>query len=320
MKTVGFVISNKENEFLRALLPEDISLVNNKKYLFFEKGYGLVLGIPDEEYIKAGANISPREEILRKDVICDPKIGDADYLTELNEGQGIFGWVHAVQNRMITDTLIQNKLTVLAWEDMFEENRHVFWKNNELAGEAAVLHAFTLYGKMPSECKVAIIGRGNIARGAMKVLYSLGAKVTIYDRKTVSLLATELENYDVIVNGTLWDTDRKDHIIYRRDLKKMKPMSMIIDISCDTSGAIETSSPTTIENPVYRVDSVLHYVVDHTPSLVHGSASKSISIEVSKYIDYIIEENTSNSHVLHKSLIVDSGLIIDQRIINFQNR
>lgn len=318
MKEIGFVISNKENEYRRALLPKDISVINNKKYLFFEEGYGCVTGINDSEYIEAGANIVSRAEVLKKDVICDPKIGDGDYLSDLSEGQGIFGWIHAVQNKKLTDALIEKRVTAIAWEDMFEEDRHVFWRNNEIAGEAAILHAFTLYGKLPSECKVAVIGRGNTARGAMKVLYSLGASVKVYDRKTVKLLSRELQDYDVIVNGVLWDTKRKDHIIYKENLKLMKPMSMIIDISCDTAGAVESSKPTTIENPVYKVDSIIHYVVDHTPSLVHSSASKSLSKEICKYIDYIIEDRVTDSAVLQQSVIIENGIIKDQKILNFQ--
>ena len=62
MDTIGFVISQKEHENRRALIPEDICKIKNKKYLYFEVGYGKCLGYSDEEYIKAGANIVTREE------------------------------------------------------------------------------------------------------------------------------------------------------------------------------------------------------------------------------------------------------------------
>lgn len=55
----------------------------------------------------------------------------------------------------------------------------------------------------------------------------------------------------------LWDTKRKDHIIYREDLSRMKKDAMIVDVSCDRNGGIETSIPTTIENPTYKVDGVI---------------------------------------------------------------
>ncbi|MGG4180038.1 N(5)-(carboxyethyl)ornithine synthase [Virgibacillus pantothenticus] len=320
MKTMGFVVSKKENEKRRALLPQQIKFIKNKGSLFFEEGYGEVLGYNDKDYIKEGVNIASREEVLKKDIICDPKIGDAEYLKDLTPGQTIFGWVHAVQNKDITDVLIENRLTAFAWEDMFIEGRHVFWRNNELAGEAAVMHAFTLFGKLPYDCKVALIGKGNIARGAYKILSSLGAEIVVYDKKMEKLLRSEIEYFDVIVNGVLWDVTRDDHIIYKEDLMRMKKPSMIIDISCDKAGGIETSIPTTIEDPVYSVENVLHYVVDHTPALVSSSVTKTIGDELVKYIDTLIESNIVENGTLKDSLIINEGKIIDGRISQFQNR
>src|SRR5690606_10235471 len=115
----------------------------------------------------------------------------------------------------------------IAWEEMFTQGRHVFWKNNELAGMASVYHAFLLYGKLPCETKVAILGRGNVAMGAYRILTTLGADITIYNKSTEKLFRKEIGKYDVLVNGILWDPNRKDHIIYREDLKRMKEGSMI---------------------------------------------------------------------------------------------
>ena len=254
------------------------------------------------------------------DVICDPKIGDASYLAELKRGQIIFGWIHAVQNRSITDRILKKEITAIAWEDMFEENRHVFWRSNELAGEAAIMHAFTLYGKLVYECKVALIGRGNVARGAYRILSCMGASINVYERKTESLLQSELDRYDVIVNGLLWDVYRKDHIIYRKDLEKLRKPAMIVDISCDRAGAIETSHPTTIEDPVYFVDGVLHYAVDHTPALIGYSVTDCLGEELVKYLDIIIEGRADDNQVLRQATCIRNGTIIDQRINDFQHR
>ena len=68
----------------------------------------------------------------------------------------------------------------------------------------------------------------------------------------------------------------------------MRPGSLIIDIACDRCGGIETSVPTTIENPVYYIDGIAHYVVDHTPSLFWKTTSRSLSKEFCKYIDYLM--------------------------------
>lgn len=318
MKDVGFPISHKENESRRAIVPEHIALMKNPEQLFFEVGYGEVLGIDDNEYMKLGCHVCSHEEVLSKDIICDPKVGDGDYLEQLEAGQVIFGWVHATQNRDITDKLLDRKLTAFAWEKMNEEGRHIFWRNNELAGEAAVMHAFQCYGRMPYEAKVAVLGRGNTARGAIKVLNMLGAQVMQYDRRTERLLRKELSDYDVIVNCILWDIMRTDHIISRADLKCMKKNSMIIDVSCDRNGGIETSIPTTIDDPTYMVDGVLHYVVDHTPALFYKTFTWDNSKIIWPFIEQLINEKHSST--LKNSMIVESGVIIDSEILKYQKR
>lgn len=317
MKTIGFPISHKENEHRRAIVPAHLKRMDCPEMLYFEKGYGVVLGIKDDEYAACGCHVVPRAEVLNKEIICDPKIGDADYL-ECLQNQVVFGWVHATQNREITDKLISGRLTVYAWEKMFREGRHIFWRNNELAGEAAVMHAFQCYGRMPYETDVAVIGRGNTARGAVKVLNMLGADVHQYDRKTENLLREEIGKYDVIVNCVLWDVSRKDHIIYRDDLGRMKNNAMIIDVSCDRNGGIETSIPTTIEEPIYVIDGILHYAVDHTPALFYKTFTWNNSMVIWKYLNEL--QNNRCGQVLSDALIIRSGEIVDKEIVCYQGR
>lgn len=317
MRTIGFPVSRKENENRRAIVPSDVRKISCPSALFFEKGYGAVLGFSDEEYIGAGANIVPREVVLKKDIICDPKIGDAEYLSQLKD-QIVFGWIHAVQNHDITNSLVKGRLTAYAWEEMFDRGRHIFWRNNELAGEAAVLHAFQCYGCMPYETKVAVIGRGNTARGAIKVLNMLGADVRQYDRSTESLLRDEIGLYDVVINCILWDINRINHIIYHTDLKRMKKNAMIIDVSCDRHGGIETSIPTSIENPTYVMDGIVHYAVDHTPALYYKTFSKNNSSIIYPYLDSFIHGD--DNEILNNAMIVKNGEIIDKKIKTLQKR
>ena len=318
MKTIGFPISHKENENRRAIVPGDIATLTHPELVFVEIGFGDVLGISDDEYRAVGCNVCAREIVLRQDIICDPKIGDADYLDQLSEGQIIFGWIHATQNRDITDKIVNRKLTAFAWENMFEKGRHVFWFNNELAGEAAVINAFQCYGQLPYGMQVAVLGNGNTARGAVRVLNMLGARVMQYGRKQENVFHDELGNYDVIVNCILWDVNRKDHIIYENDLKRMKKNAMIIDVSCDRNGGIETSVPTTIEDPIYFIDGILHYAVDHTPSLFYKTFSYENSKVISPFINELMQEDVGI--VLSDCMIIENGKIIDQQIIEYQGR
>lgn len=319
LRSIGFPISYKENEKRRALMPGDIESIQHKDHIYIEKGYGDVLCISDSDYAKLGVHVVSRKEVLSKEIICDPKIGDADYLEKLNH-QTIFGWIHAVQNRDITDKMISQKLSGYAWEDMYDDGRHVFWKNNEIAGEAAVFHAFMCHGIFPYGKNVAVLGRGNSARGAIKMLNHLGANVVVYDRSTEHLFKRELSQYDVVVNAILWDIKREDHIICESDLDLMKVGSMIIDISCDRHGGVESSIPTTIESPSYIHKGIRHYVVDHTPALFWKTTTESISREVVKYVDLLIENSQSKSPVLSKSHVMEMGVILDERIKTFQKR
>lgn len=318
MKTISFVISHKENERRRALIPGDIQSIEHRGQVFVETGYGVDLGYSDSEYEAAGVSVCSREEALQKDIICDPKIGDAEYLAELRKGQIAFGWIHAVQNKDITDKIINARATAIAWEDMHYKGRHIFWRNNEIAGEAAIMHAYSLYGIFPYDTNVAIIGNGNVARGAYRILVSLGASVTQYNKRAESLLREEIGKYDVIVNAVLWDTKRSDHIIYKEDLTRMKKNALIIDISCDKNGGIETSIPTTIESPIYYINGVAHYVVDHTPSIFYKTISKSLSKMVAPYVDMLLTEKYDDT--LKNALSIKDGEIIDKRIIEFQER
>ncbi len=134
IRTIGFPISTKENENRRAIVPCDIAELSCPEKVFIETGFGTILGFSDEDYSSVGCNICSHEDAIHKDIVCDPKIGDADYLDRMQDGQVIFGWIHATQNRDITDRIIDHHLTAYAWEKMFEKGRHVFWFNNELAG------------------------------------------------------------------------------------------------------------------------------------------------------------------------------------------
>ena len=93
---------------------------------------------------------------------------------------------------------------------------------------------------------------------------------------------------------------------------------MIIDVSCDKNGAIESSHPTTIENPTYFMNGVLHYVVNHTPSLFYKTFSWNNSELIYPYLEELMMDEPGN--VLKDALIVEKGIIVDQRINIFQGR
>jgi N5-(carboxyethyl)ornithine synthase len=146
----------------------------------------------------------------------------------------------------------------------------------------------------------------------------LGASVMQYDRHSEELLRREVGEYDVVVNCVLWDVSRKDHILSREDIRRMKPSAMIVDVSCDRNGGIETSRPTTFEAPTYVEEGILHYVVDHTPSLFYKTFTYDNSKVIYPYLEQLMAD--APDKVLFDAKIMDHGVIVDEEITRFQGR
>ena len=320
MKTMGLLISHKNGERRRALLPEQVKLISHPELLYFEEGYGESVGHSDTEYVAEGAHVVSREEAIKCDIITDVKLGDADYLESIEDGKILFGWAHAVQGINFTSSVLNHNHTVIAWEEIYEDGRYIFYRNREVAGEAAIMHAFRYCGMMPYDTRVAIIGNGQTAKGALRILHGLGAEVDVYPRKFEKLFTKKMYDYDVLVNCVMWDTSRTDRIIYKDDLKKMKPGTLIIDVSCDPYLEIETSHPTTIDDPVYTVDGVIHYAVDNTPAMYPITVTKVLSEGIAKYVDIVLNDDyTAYPENLKKATQIINGHIVDNRISDFRN-
>ena len=316
MYTVGFLISHKNNEKRRALMPDELEQIQHLNSLVFEEGYGKSLGFSDEDYAEKGARFAPRAEVLKSDVLVDVKLGDADYLDQIRPETILCGWAHSVQNIEFTGQVLRAKHTVVAWENIYEYGRYIFYRNREVAGEAAVLQAFRYCGKMPYDTKVAIIGNGQTAKGAMRVLTALGAQVDVFGRRLENTFRMMMGNYDVIVNCVLWNTDRTDRLIYREDLKKLRPGTLIIDVSCDPHLEIETSHPTTIDDPVYEVDGIIHYAVDNTPAMYPFTVTRTLSQNFARYVDPLVTGDYPQN--LIDAIDVDHGVIKNEAIRRFR--
>ncbi len=318
MKTIGYLISHKNNERRRALLPKDAPLIQHRSRIVVESGYGEVLGYSDADYESRGVSVAERNQVLKCDALVDVKLGDADFLAQISPRKTLIGWAHIVQKAAFTDAAVAGQHTVLAWENIAEKGRYLFYRNRELAGETAVLHAFSYYGRMPYDCRVAIIGNGMTARGALRILSGLGARVDVYTRKLEQLFREKMTEYDVIVNCVRWDTCRSDRLIYRSDLRRLKRGSMIIDVSCDPCLEIESSRATTFDDPVYTLDGVLHYAVDNTPAMAYRTVSELISSGFSPYVDAIVTSNPLPS--LEQAYVLRNGIVLDKECIAFRSR
>ena len=177
--------SRKENEFRLPIHPMHLERIDPdiRARLFLEEGYGEGFDVSPERLESLVAGFRTRGELIDHcDVILLPKPIEED-LAELREGQIHWGWPHCVQQEAITQTAIDRRLTLIAWEAMNHWKRngafdvHVFHKNNELAGYSSVLHALQLRGttgEYGRRLKAAVISFGATGRGAVGALNALG--------------------------------------------------------------------------------------------------------------------------------------------------
>ena len=178
--------SKKPNENRVPIHPDHLSRlpVELRRQLIFETGYGERFGFSDEEIaqLTAGHTLE-RKKILSEIgnvIIAKPILSD---LNELREGGVIWGYPHCTQQREITQAAIDRKISIIAFEEMFvwspegRIGRHTFYKNNELAGYCAILHALELKGidgHYGNQRKVLIFSFGAVSRGAIYALKARG--------------------------------------------------------------------------------------------------------------------------------------------------
>jgi alanine dehydrogenase len=345
--------SNKENEKRYPIHHKHISELSliGLQNLFFEEGYPL--GEIDLRLI----NIMSRKSIFEScDLIILPKPTKVD-LDSTKRNQILWGWPHAVQGFEITDYALKKDLTLIAWENMFvwsnnNKKEHIFARNNEIAGYASVNHFMELTGLTPGifgeELKIAVLGHGSTAKGAINCLVGLGASdITVYSKRnkfqindaiknikyrTYSFSKNkiimnkrepkkELINYDLIVNCVLQNPSEPVVFLTEKDLKDFKKKIYIIDISCDKGMGFDFAVPTSFNCPLIESKYFLYYAVDHTPTYYWNASSFEISGALLPYLKYILENKTYKGNiVLEKAVDIENGIIKNKEIIKFQNR
>lgn len=202
--------SGKENELRLPIHPLHIERIpaEVRGRVFLEHGYGERFGVPDDRLAPLVAGLRSRHELIAEcDVILLPKPLATD-LEELRDGQVLWGWPHCVQDEKVTQTAIDKRLTLIAFEAMNHWspdgrfNLHVFHKNNELAGYCSVLHALQLVGATGDygrRLRAAVIGFGATARGAVTALSAHGIHdVDVLTHRGVAAVASPIHSARII--------------------------------------------------------------------------------------------------------------------------
>ena len=367
--TLGVIgTSKKEDEKRVPIHPDHLDRIpeNIRRQLIFEKGYGAPFKIDDEEIREKTGGIATRSEILSdigSAIIAKPILSD---LEELKEGGLLWGYPHCAQQTAITQIAIDKKLTLIAFEDMFvwypdgHIGRHTFYKNNEMAGYCAVIHALQLKGidgNYGNQRKVIIFSFGAVSRGAIYALKAHGFRdITICILRPDHLVREEVLNVhyarikrgkeneprllvvehdgterplsdlihesEIIINGTFQDPNDPMDYVTEDEKSNLKPGTLIIDVSCDEGMGFYFAKPTSFKNPIIAIDKIDYYAVDHTPSYYWDSASRSISAALIVHVPSVINGRTSwkQNETIQNAINIDKGVIVKDNILRFQNR
>jgi len=367
--TLGIIgTSRKEDEKRVPIHPDHLSRLPEdiRKRLIFEKGYGEPFGLDDDYFVSQTGGVASRHDLLAKIgsvILAKPVLAD---LQEICEGGFIWGYPHCVQQNDITQTAIDRKLTLIAFEDMFiwspsgQMGRHTFYKNNELAGYCAVLHAFQLQGidgHYGNQRKVIIFSFGAVSRGAIYALKAHGfrditiciqrpdhevreeildvhyvrirkgkkkeARIVVIEHDgSVRSLSDLISESEIIINGIYQDTNNPTNFVMEEEKDILKPGCLIIDVSCDEGMGFYFAKPTSFKNPMLHIDNIHYYAVDHTPSYLWESASRSISAALIVYLPTILEglKSWMKNPTIQKAINIDNGVIRKKSVLTFQNR
>lgn len=337
-----------------------------RRQLIFEQGYGAPFGISDAEIADLTGGVATRHELLADIgmvIINKPVLAD---LKELREGGTLWGYVHCVQQQDITQTALDRKQTLIAFEDMYvwtpdgQIGRHTFYKNNEMAGYCGVKHALQLKGidgNYGNQRKTIIFGFGAVSRGAIYALKAHGFRdITIciqrpdhevreevldcnyvrirsgnegegrmvvveHDGSTRPLIELISES-DIMINGTFQDTENPIEFVIEDEGACFKPNSLIIDVSCDEGMGFFFAKPTTFKKPMFKYESIDYYAVDHTPSYLWESATRSISAALIVYLPTVLagRDSWQQDETIRRAINIDGGVIQNASILSFQKR
>ncbi len=360
--------SRKEDERRIPIHPEHLMRLPEqiRRQLIFEEGYGAPFNITDSEMSDQSGGVATRHELLANIgnvILAKPVLADFE---ELREGGILWGYPHCVQQRSHTQAAIDRKQTLIAFEDMFvwgpngQIGRHTFYKNNEMAGYCAVLHALQLRGidgHYGNQRKVIIFSFGAVSRGAIYALKARGFRdITICIQRPdhevreevldceyiriregnqgeARMLVVEhdgterplidlIGQSEIIVNGTLQEPDHPLLFVTEDEISCLKPGCLIIDISCDEGMGFPFARPTSFKNPMFKIGQVDYYAVDHTPSYLWESASRSISAALIVHLPTVLGgyESWRQNETIRQAINLDAGVIQKPDIISFQNR
>ena len=315
-------------------------LVQGGHEVFIERDAGSHSHFTDETYREAGASIaySPEEVFGRADVVCRVGMLHADEIGMLKAGCTVCGFLHlAVMPRDLVEGMCEREITAIGYE-IIERGMHrpILRALSEIAGQMIVHKAASLLeyeqggrgvvlGAAPGipPATVVVLGAGVAGTTAAQFAAANGAHVIVLDndierlrvcsercrpREVVTLFASRRNIArstavaDVLVGAVNVPGAPTPNLVTDEMVRAMKPGSVILDLSIDEGGCIETSRPTTPDNPTFQVHGVTHYCVPNLTSDVPRTASRALSLAAMPYIEELAVHGVTRALATHPGL------------------
>jgi alanine dehydrogenase len=322
---IGVSKEIKEQEQRVALLPSATNQLTRRGHsVVVERNAGLGSGYPDQDYIKAGAEIveQAKEVFARADLIVKVKEPLKAEFPLLRRGQILFTYLHLAASKSLTEALLKSGVTGVAYETIQVDHRlPLLEPMSEIAGRMSVVMGANflakynggsgvLLGGVPGVLpgRVVILGGGTSGVNALRMAKGLGADVTILDIDVERLrfldIAIEslhtlysneanlddlMPDCDLLIGAVLLPGAKAPKLITRGMLHKMKRGSVFVDISIDQGGCAETSRPTTHLDPVYVEEGVTHYCVANMPAAYARTATQALTNVTYRYVELLAD-------------------------------
>jgi len=303
---IGIPKEIKAEENRVAITPAGVSaLVSHGHRVLVERHAGLGSGLTDAYYREAGATVvsTARQVWQQADMVLKVKEPLPSEYRYLREGLIVFTYLHLAASAELTKVLQDKKVCAIAYEtiQLDDGSLPLLTPMSEVAGRLSVqvgswcLQApnggsGTLLGGASGvrPAKVVVLGAGIAGSNACQIATGVGAHVSVIDRHPARLryvhdilggqittvmsnranVEEEVSGADLVIGAVLIAGAKAPHLVTRKMLRAMRPGSAIVDISIDQGGCFETSRPTTLDDPIYVVERVVHYCVTNMPAIV----------------------------------------------------
>lgn len=338
---IGIPKETTREEKRVSIVPAGVdALVKAGHTIFVETGAGVESHFTDDEYRNVGANIvyNAEEVYQRSEMIAKIAPLTKEEVDLLQDEQILFSFLHlAVGKKNVIEKLLKKKVTAIAYELIEKDDQlPVLQSMSEIAGQLAVQVGERYLGSDSpigrgilmggiggvAPAAVVVLGAGVVGFNAARAAYSRGAHVIVIDNdmrrlrrintdisKNISTVAANpftiargVKFADLFIGAIQIKAEKTPHLVTEQMVKTMKKGAVIVDVSIDQGGCIETSRPTTISEPVFLMHNVIHYCVPNMPALVCRTASYGLTNASLEYVDEIAE------HGLSQALLGDSGL------------